>query len=108
LLLLHGEELICAEYIPSKLYEYLWMQRPIVALVHGNPQMEDMLRIQGHTVISSAAIGLTGSDVSVALASKLRILFEKWSVNGLPDGATQSTYSTESAASNMLCWVGCR
>jgi glycosyltransferase involved in cell wall biosynthesis len=108
LLLLHGEELICAEYIPSKLYEYLWMQRPIVALAHGNPQMEDMLRMQGHTVISSAAIGLASSDIRVILASKLRMLLEKWSVKGLTDSATQSTYSTESAVSNMLCWVGCR
>jgi hypothetical protein len=27
LLLLHGTDPLCAEYIPSKLYEYLWMQR---------------------------------------------------------------------------------
>ena len=43
LLLLHGEDAWCAEYIPSKMYEYFWMGRPIWAITHLNPQMNALL-----------------------------------------------------------------
>jgi len=43
LLMLHGETGDCREYIPSKLYEYFWTGRPIIALPHNNPQLSRML-----------------------------------------------------------------
>jgi hypothetical protein len=43
LLLLHGNIEDCREYIPSKLYEYLWAGRPIIALTYRNPQLDRML-----------------------------------------------------------------
>jgi hypothetical protein len=43
LLLLHGDDPWCAEYIPSKMYEYFWMGRPIWAITHLNPQMNALL-----------------------------------------------------------------
>ena len=43
LLLLHGNSDACREYIPSKLYEYFWAGRPIIALTHMNPQLNRML-----------------------------------------------------------------
>jgi hypothetical protein len=43
LLLLHGGDEWCAEYIPSKMYEYFWMGRPIWAITHCNPQMNALL-----------------------------------------------------------------
>jgi hypothetical protein len=43
LLLLHGDDAWCAEYIPSKMYEYFWMGRPIWAITHLNPQMNTLL-----------------------------------------------------------------
>jgi hypothetical protein len=43
LLLLHGDDEWCAEYIPSKMYEYFWMGRPIWAITHLNPQMNALL-----------------------------------------------------------------
>jgi glycosyltransferase involved in cell wall biosynthesis len=43
LLLLHGEHTTCSEYIPSKLYEYWWAQRPILALVHENIQLRKLI-----------------------------------------------------------------
>ena len=43
LLLLHGDDAWCAEYIPSKMYEYFWMGRPIWAITHRNPQMNALL-----------------------------------------------------------------
>ncbi|CAM3727883.1 glycosyltransferase [Polynucleobacter antarcticus] len=47
LILLHGTDEWCAEYIPSKFYEYLWTGRPIWALSHRNPQLDAMLEERG-------------------------------------------------------------
>ena len=43
LILLHGNDEWCAEYIPSKYYEYLWTGRPIWAITHRNPQLDGMI-----------------------------------------------------------------
>jgi hypothetical protein len=47
LILLHGNDEWCAEYIPSKFYEYLWTGRPIWGIVHHNPQLDQMLLDRG-------------------------------------------------------------
>ena len=101
LLLLHGEEPICAEYIPSKLYEYLWMQRPILAVVHANPQMAAMIRAQGHVAVSSGG----GQSPVPALAQALQALFDRWVVEGLPDNGQISPYTTESAVTTLMAWA---
>ena len=44
LILLHGNDEWCAEYIPSKFYEYLWAGRPIWGITHRNPQLDQMLQ----------------------------------------------------------------
>jgi glycosyltransferase involved in cell wall biosynthesis len=98
LLLLHGEESICAEYIPSKLYEYLWMQRPILATVYLNPQMSKILRIQGHIAIENREKDLT----SFILAEQLVLLFDQWSSNGLPDSGLMSSYTTHAAVEQLI------
>ncbi len=97
LLLLHGVEPICAEYIPSKLYEYLWMQRPILALVHRNPQMAEMLRGQGHSVVAAG-------DVA-GLLRELEDLFNRWRSHGLPDSGQYSPYTTQAAVQQILAWA---
>jgi len=43
LILLHGNDEWCAEYIPSKLYDYLWAGRPIWGITHRNQQLDQML-----------------------------------------------------------------
>ena len=43
LLLVHGSIEDCREYIPSKLYEYFWAGRPVIALTYKNPQLDRML-----------------------------------------------------------------
>jgi hypothetical protein len=53
LLLLHGDDEWCAEYIPSKMYEYFWMGRPIWAITHRNPQMNALL-VERNAYISAA------------------------------------------------------
>lgn len=47
LLLIHGHTADCAEYIPSKLYDYFWAKRPVMALTHLNPQLEALVRNHG-------------------------------------------------------------
>lgn len=104
LLLLHGEEPICEEYIPSKLYEYLWMQRPILATVHRNPQMAVMLRGEGHIAIETGAEKERAAHE--ALAEALEHLFDRWRLEGLPDNGRPSPYTTEAAVGQLLGWTG--
>lgn len=47
LILLHGNDEWCAEYIPSKFYDYLWTGRPIWGITHRNPQLDRMLSERG-------------------------------------------------------------
>ena len=98
LLLLHGIEPICAEYIPSKMYEYLWAGRPIVATVHANVQMENILRDQGHAVVPTQAC----QDVAVALLHAFARLLADWQSKGIPTRAEVSAYTTEAAVSQQL------
>lgn len=98
LLLLHGLEPICAEYIPSKMYEYLWMQRPILALVHQNPQMADILLQAGHQVKDAA---ISAEDLSTALQT----LALTWQASGLPDSLQPNPYTTAAAVQKLLGWT---
>lgn len=102
LLLLHGEEPICEEYIPSKMYEYLWMQRPILAQVHRNPQMATMLKAQNHHVIETGQRWTPDDQVGSEIAEALRHLCEAWKKTGLPDTGAVSPFTTASAVSRLL------
>jgi glycosyltransferase involved in cell wall biosynthesis len=97
LLLLHGTEPACAEYIPSKLYEYLWTQRPIVALVWRNPQMSRMLEALGHTVVAA-------DDVD-ALEPALARLISRWRRGELADSGARSPYTVEAAVRQLVGWA---
>jgi hypothetical protein len=101
LLLLHGQEPICAEYIPSKLYEYLWMQRPILATVYSNPQMDHMLRHAGHTAIETSK----QDNGANSLANELTVLFERWKLYGLADNGMPSPYTTKAAVRHLVQWL---
>ncbi len=101
LLLLHGTEPICAEYIPSKLYEYLWMQRPILATVHENSQMMDLLLEQGHVVVDMGEDSPASEDLTRALEG----LYLRWCGAGLPDSGRMSPCTTEAAVGDLLVWA---
>jgi hypothetical protein len=81
-----GDDAMCAEYIPSKLYEYLWMQRPILATVHNNPQMAQLIREQGRRCAEcSLENGGRSTDASTPpYQTPLIQLWERWKINGLP------------------------
>ena len=133
LLLLHGEEPICAEYIPSKMYEYFWMLRPIVATVHCNDQMQALLVARGAHVVRTDAVPGTASArpaasagqvaqgaqmepaqpaqqvVEAALCAAFAALLAQWAGPcGLADLALPGdtpVYSTGAAVARLVGWV---
>ena len=50
LLLIQNTQAFSSETIPSKVYEYFFTSRPVLGLVHKNPELERMLLTQGHWV----------------------------------------------------------
>lgn len=88
LILLHGNDEWCAEYIPSKLYEYLWTGRPIWGITHRNPQLDEMLLERG------AYLSHEGDTEGVGMAleriwldwQERRLIEPKW----LPLGVDQA------------------
>jgi len=100
LLLLHGTEPICAEYIPSKLYEYLWMQRPILALVHENPQMASILHAERHHVVQTWMGGST-QETHQKILKVMQILYAAWrSENSIGHGEIR--YTTRACVNSIL------
>ena len=97
LLLLHGTVPFCEEYIPSKMYEYLWAQRPILALVWHNPQMGRMLHELGHWAVTA--------DNAAEVANALEELYERWTQNNLPDSNSPSPYTTFNAVQKIHSWT---
>jgi glycosyltransferase involved in cell wall biosynthesis len=100
LLLLHGVEPICAEYIPSKMYEYLWMQRPILGLVHSNPQLKNLLQTGGHLVFDTSEIDAQSLDS--ALLQGLKTLLTQWAGHGIADVAHSNALTTKNAVTQLL------
>jgi glycosyltransferase involved in cell wall biosynthesis len=88
LILLHGNDEWCAEYIPSKFYEYLWTGRPIWGITHRNPQLDQMLQERG------AYLSLEGDKAGISMAleriwldwQQRRLIEPKW----LPMGVDQA------------------
>ena len=88
LILLHGNDEWCAEYIPSKFYEYLWTGRPIWAITHRNPQLDEMLSMRG------GYLSHEGDNIGIEMAleriwldwQEQRLIEPKW----LPLGVDQA------------------
>jgi hypothetical protein len=94
LLLLHGTVPFCEEYIPSKMYEYLWTQRPILALVWRNPQMERMLRGLEHWAVTANDVG--------AIAAAITELHARCERDELADSGKPSSYTSEAATLRIV------
>lgn len=97
LLLLHGTVPFCEEYIPSKLYEYLWTQRPILALVHNNAQLNGILREFNHWAVDAENI----EEITRALDE----LYGRWILDDLVDSDTVSPYTTLNAVKTVFKWT---
>jgi glycosyltransferase involved in cell wall biosynthesis len=77
LLLMHGTLPDCAEYIPSKLYDYFWGRRPVLALTHQNPQLDALVREHGGRAVATTDIA--------AVERTLLELVGLWRTDSLPD-----------------------
>ncbi|MCL5024014.1 MAG: hypothetical protein M1497_11745 [Nitrospirae bacterium] len=97
LLLLHGNDDYCEEYIPSKMYEYFFADRPILALVWRNAQMERILREMGHRAVRS-------DDID-AIAEALEGLYSQWTGNALPGSGKSSPFTAEAAVKTLYGWA---
>ncbi|HLP97590.1 MAG TPA: glycosyltransferase [Sideroxyarcus sp.] len=97
LLLLHGTEAFSEEYIPSKLYEYLWTQRPILGLVHRNPQLAAILHEFKHWSVDEQDNG----EITRALEQ----LYSRWSNDQLQDNRLVTTHTTKRSVEVIFGWV---
>jgi glycosyltransferase involved in cell wall biosynthesis len=97
LLLLHGTEVFCEEYIPSKFYEYLWTQRPVLGLTWRNPQLDALLREAG-------PLAARADDVD-AICAALVELFDRWTRDDLADSGRDSPYTAAAATRQLVAWA---
>ncbi|MDH4479059.1 MAG: glycosyltransferase [Rhodoferax sp.] len=102
LLLLHGIEPICAEYIPSKMYEYLWMQRPILALVHRNPQMMAIVVDMGHTALNVDHAASNPVELTGAVCAALESLAMEWLSGAMASNGSCSPYTTAKSSAQLV------
>lgn len=70
LLLLHGNYEWCAEYIPSKLYDYVWAQRPMLALTNRNQFLDELL--MSYSVYIAKTLDIN------SIADQLEIIWLDW------------------------------
>jgi glycosyltransferase involved in cell wall biosynthesis len=71
LLLIHGDTDWCSEYIPSKVYEYFYAHRPILAINHLNPELDEMVLARGGYVAQVT------NQTSIDCA--LEVAYQEWS-----------------------------
>ena len=97
LLLLHGTDPFCEEYIPSKYFEYLWTQRPVLGLIHNNPQLTGMLHEFNHRA--------TDAQDTTQITQALEELYAHWQADALKDNGIASPYTTLRAVQKIHTWV---
>ncbi|MCI5221420.1 MAG: hypothetical protein D3924_01735 [Candidatus Electrothrix sp. AR4] len=92
LLLIQGRHQISAETIPSKLYEYLHVGRPVLALAHENHEIRELIEPLGHTCVSSEP-----DEIARALTS----LYSRWKTGAVAE-ILPSPYTVQDAVERML------
>jgi len=93
LLLIHGEGSACAEYVPSKLYEYLLTGRPVLGLAEKGSELDILLRQNGHCSI--------GCKDREALVQVLREKLADWEENGLAGCDRPSPFTVQNAVGQI-------
>jgi len=83
LLLTHGHIPECAEYIPSKLYEYFWAQRPIFGMTQHNTQINQLIRERQGYVAESTDID--------AITTSITQIYQDWRNGSLGKKSNQIT-----------------
>lgn len=94
LLLIQNTEAFSAETIPSKTYEYLHVGRPILGLVHHNPELGRMLSALGHTAVAA--------DSSDAVKQAISGCYERWKRHGRQPEPMASPYTVAAAVTDIV------
>lgn len=89
LLLLHGFTEWCSEYIPSKVYDYFWTNRPILALIHNNQDLDSLLEKRQAYLSSS----LDQSSIILALHE----IWDDWKNKKLRQSAFEPIHAHDAA-----------
>jgi len=76
LLLLHGDYEWCAEYIPSKSYDYYWTTRPIWGITNRNSELDQVL-LERQSYLSHTL----DSD---SIFETLKQIYQDWKNHRLP------------------------
>lgn len=93
LLMMHGQVPECAEYIPSKLYDYLWAHRPVLAFTWRNPQLDALVMARGGFVAPT--------DRPEAIEAALEAAVDAWREDRLAP-PTAGPLSVEEAVSTIV------
>lgn len=94
LLLIHGtEKKMCYEYIPSKVYDYMLVNRPILGLAYPDSELYHMLEENGFEAANIKQLD--------EVQAKILHLFEKWEKYGLPDIAPVKIHTVEEAVERL-------
>ncbi len=96
LLLLHGNTEWCREYIPSKLYDYYWTNRPIWGLVYENPQL--------NTLLSERESYVSDAKNPEAILNSLKKIYSDWIAKTLPEPSIPAI-TVEQAVQKILSEV---
>jgi glycosyltransferase involved in cell wall biosynthesis len=105
LLLLHGSDPVSSEYFPSKMYEYLWMQRPILGFVHNNPQMANILLERGHSPIDADVVSVDADTIIKRCHEAMSYLLDRWQSSALADLPSGSPYTTRASVEHLIGWA---
>lgn len=93
LLLIQNTEDISAETIPSKTYEYFHMAKPILGLLHRNPELSRMLAELGHRPLAA--------DDPVAVKQGLMEMVYEWQ-EGRGREMAISPYTVKAAVGRLI------
>jgi glycosyltransferase involved in cell wall biosynthesis len=73
LLLMHGDTDWCSEYIPSKVYEYFYANRPVLAVTHLNQELDQIILDRNGYVAKT--INLDSIELAISSA------YQDWRTN---------------------------
>jgi hypothetical protein len=82
------------ETIPSKVYEYLQTQRPILGLVYRNPELTELLRSQGHFVAEA--------DHPQEIATAINAIHEAFQKGSLEHSVKPYTYGLDQSIDQLI------
>lgn len=94
LLLIQNVIFFSCETIPSKVYEYLLAERPILGLLHQNEELETILRVNNHITVPA-------NDVH-QVAAAIRQVAAEFSSTDFSSKKTQTFWTVESAVRDLI------